>query len=190
MLIEHKSHPDEYTPIQIGSYIFSGFQKQIANKEPLSLIIPILLYHGEERWEYKTVSDFFTEIDSEWKQFIPDFTYILNDLGKLTDEEISRVENKFLAATFLALKYSQQKEWLNENAIYLFTLGAQAPDGLKKSLIIYIGSRSKLSENALNSLPEPIKQDVMNTLEIYFERGVEKGIKEGMKQGIEKGIEL
>lgn len=32
-LIEHKSHPDKYAPVQMGSYIFSAFQKQIQNKE-------------------------------------------------------------------------------------------------------------------------------------------------------------
>lgn len=47
LLIEHKSFPDKYTPVQIGGYIFSSFQKQIQNKEPLSPVIPILLYHGE-----------------------------------------------------------------------------------------------------------------------------------------------
>ena len=27
LLIEHKSHPDKYTPVQIGGYIFSALQK-------------------------------------------------------------------------------------------------------------------------------------------------------------------
>jgi len=42
LLIEHKSYIDKYTPVQIGSYIFSGLQKQVANREKLSMIIPIL----------------------------------------------------------------------------------------------------------------------------------------------------
>ncbi len=32
LLIEHKSHPDKYTPVQIGGYIFSSLQKQIQIK--------------------------------------------------------------------------------------------------------------------------------------------------------------
>ena len=57
LLIEHKSYADKYTPIQIGSYIFSGLEKQVANKEKLSIIIPVLLYHGKEKWQYATLSD-------------------------------------------------------------------------------------------------------------------------------------
>lgn len=49
LLIEHKSYPDKYSPVQIGGYIFSGLQKQIEAKEKhLSLITPVLLYHGKE----------------------------------------------------------------------------------------------------------------------------------------------
>lgn len=32
LLIEHKSAPYKYTPIQIGGYIFSGLLRQIANE--------------------------------------------------------------------------------------------------------------------------------------------------------------
>ncbi|MBX2921335.1 MAG: Rpn family recombination-promoting nuclease/putative transposase [Chitinophagaceae bacterium] len=49
LLIEHKSYPDKYTPVQIGSYIFSALQKQATAKEPLSLVIPVLLYHGKDK---------------------------------------------------------------------------------------------------------------------------------------------
>ena len=35
LLIEHKSHPDKYTPVKVGGYLFSAYQKQIRNKEPL-----------------------------------------------------------------------------------------------------------------------------------------------------------
>ena len=62
LLIEHKSYLDTNTPVQIGGYIFSGLQKQIENKEKLSIIIPILLYHGKERWEYQTLTSLFQNL--------------------------------------------------------------------------------------------------------------------------------
>ncbi|TDE10249.1 hypothetical protein E0F88_28565 [Dyadobacter psychrotolerans] len=33
LLIEHKSFPDKFTAVQIGSYLFSGYEKQVKNKE-------------------------------------------------------------------------------------------------------------------------------------------------------------
>ena len=63
LLIEHKSFPDKFSAVQIGSYLFSGYEKQIKNKEPLSLIIPILLYHGKGKWNYQPLSGLFNNLD-------------------------------------------------------------------------------------------------------------------------------
>lgn len=187
LLIEHKSHPDKYASIQVGSYIFSSFLKQIQNKEPLSVVVPILLYHGEKRWKCKTLDELFKDIDEELKQFIPSFDFIFNDLGKLDDHAIEALQNKFLAASFLALKHNWNKEWLEKNVVKLLTLAMEGPEGLQKGIIIYIGSRSVFNENVLNSLPDSIKKDVMNSLEIYYERGIKEGLEKGLERGLERG---
>lgn len=188
LLIEHKSYFDKYTPIQIGSYIFSALQKQVANKEPLSLVIPVLLYHGKDKWQYQTLSGLFENIDKDWKQYLPDFEFIYNNLGQLADTEVERLNNKFLQASFLALKHSFEKEWLGSNAVKLLLLASAGPKELQKGFIIYLYNRGELKgEKVLNSLPEPIKNTVMNTLDIYIERGRKEGIEKGRKEGIEKG---
>ncbi len=189
LLIEHKSRPDKYTPVQIGSYIFSGLQKQIQNKEPLSLIIPVLIYHGKSRWQYRTLKDLFENVDASWDKFIPGFEFVYNDLGVLSDSDIETLNNKFLAASFLALKHSHEKEWIGQNAVQLLLLAAEGPGGLQKGFIIYLYSRGKIEENILNSLPQPLKKDVMNTLELYIEKGRKEGIQEGIQKGIQRGIE-
>lgn len=194
LLIEHKSYPDKYAPIQIGSYIFSALQKQSATKEPLSLVIPVLLYHGKGKWQYRRLSDLFEGIEERWKQYLPDFEYVYNNLGMLSDTEVEKLNNKFLRASFLALKHSFEKDWLGHHAVNLLILAASGPKTLQKGFIIYLYSRGDLKEkNVLNSLPEPIKKTVMSTLDIYIEKGRKKGIEEGMekgrKEGIEKGIE-
>ncbi|MBX2922535.1 MAG: Rpn family recombination-promoting nuclease/putative transposase [Chitinophagaceae bacterium] len=190
LLVEHKSYPDKYTPVQIGGYIFSALQKQVQNKEPLSLVIPVLLYHGKGKWQYRTLAGLFENIEEDWKQYIPDFEYIYNNLGALTDAEVERLNNKFLAASFLALKHGFEKEWLGRNAVNLLLLASAGPKELQKGFIIYLYSRGKLEEKkVLNSLPEPIKKTIMSTLDIYIERGRKEGIKEGIGKGIEKGIE-
>jgi predicted transposase/invertase (TIGR01784 family) len=95
LLIEHKSAPDRSTPIQMGSYIFSGMQKQVDNKEELSLIIPILLYHGKNKWRYETVNGLFKNLDPDWKIFLPDFDYVYNNLGELSQRKVEALNNKF-----------------------------------------------------------------------------------------------
>ena len=187
LLLEHKSYPDKYAPIQIGSYIFSALQKQAAAKEPLSLVIPVLLYHGKGKWQYRKLSDLFEGMETYWKQYLPDFEYVYNNLGMLTDTEVEKLNNKFLKASFLALKHSFEKEWLGRNAVNLLIWAAAGPKALQKGFIIYLYSRGNLKEeNVLNSLPESIKKTVMSTLDIYIEKGRKKGIEEGIEKGIEK----
>lgn len=77
LLVEHKSRPDKYTPVQLGGYIFSGYQQQLQHDDKqLSPIIPILFYHGEEKWEYWTLDRLFADLEEELLGFIPKFDYV------------------------------------------------------------------------------------------------------------------
>ena len=73
LLIEHKSYVDKHAPLQIGGYIFSGLLKQVRNGEKPSLIIPVLLYHGRDKWKHRTLKGLFEDIEPEWGKYIPDF---------------------------------------------------------------------------------------------------------------------
>ena len=186
LLIEHKSYPDKYTPFQIGSYIFSGLQKQVENKEELSVIIPVLLYHGKGKWKYQTVASLFKNPEPEWRQYLPDFEYVYNNLGDISDEQVETLNNKFLLASVLALKHSFEKDWLRINARRVLLLIEEESEKLQKSFVIYLFSNSGLEEQAIEEilefLPVMLKDTIMNTLDIFIEKG--------KKIGIEKVIEI
>ncbi len=149
LLIEHKSYVDKNTPIQIGSYIFSGLMKQVANKEKPSLIIPILLYHGRHKWGYLTLADLFVNMDHEWKNFLPNFDYIYHDLGDIPDEQVELLNNKFLAASILALKHSFDEIWLEGNALRLLMLLDGTDGNLQSGFVVYLFERSGLEERKI-----------------------------------------
>jgi hypothetical protein len=181
LLIEHKSYTDKYTPVQIGGYIFSGLQKQIEAKEKhLSLIIPVLLYHGKEKWEYQTLGDLFRNLEPEWKQFLPDFDFVYNNLGTLSDEHVEALNNKFLVASLLALKHTFDKEWLEANMLRLLSLGQEVPENLLSRFIVYIFERSGFKEEqitmTIETLPIQLKKTVMSTLDIFVEKGEKIGV--------------
>src|SRR5690606_4344095 len=44
LLLEHKSSPDRYTPVQVGGYLFSAYRAQLRQGGQLTPVIPILLY--------------------------------------------------------------------------------------------------------------------------------------------------
>ncbi|GLU56224.1 transposase [Dyadobacter frigoris] len=180
LLIEHKSYPDKYTPVQIGSYIFSGLQKQIENDKNISLIIPVLLYHGKDKWEYYSLTNLFKNLEPEWKQFIPDFDYIYTNLNEVSDEHIEALNNKFLAASFLALKHSFQKDWLEANIVRILLLSENVPANLLRNLIVYLFERSELGkekiEELIEKIPITIKNTVMSTVNYLMKEGEKIGM--------------
>ena len=186
LLIEHKSYPDRNTPVQIGGYIFSALQKQIDNKEELTPIIPILLYHGKGTWGYQTLSDLFKNLLPEWKHFIPDFDYVYNNLGEISDESVEALNNKFLAASLLTLKHSFQKDWLERNAVRILILSEGVNSNLQECLIVYLVDRGELKEeeieNSLNLVSSSLKQTVMNAFEVREKRGKIEGIEIGSQK--------
>lgn len=186
LLIEHKSYIDKYTPVQIGSYIFSGLLKQIADGEKPSLIIPILLYHGKARWEYKTLASLFDELEPELSVFVPDYEYVFHNLEEISDEQIQALNNKFLAAALLAMKHSVLKARLSELIPTILKLASGMDQNLQTSLIVYTFVNSELSEQQIieliTSLPTQIKENVMSTLDIFIEKGRKEGKIEGQQE--------
>ncbi len=191
LLIEHKSYIDKNTPIQIGSYIFSGLQKQIANQEKLTMIIPILLYHGRNKWKYQKLQSLFENLDEDWKIFLPDFDYVYNNLGEISDETVESLHNKFLAASILALKHSFDKIWLEDNALKILLALEGADGNLQSGLIVYLFKRSGLEEKGIReiieALPTTLRDTVMSTADMFIEKGKKIGFEKGVEEGIEKG---
>jgi predicted transposase/invertase (TIGR01784 family) len=192
LLIEHKSYVDKYMPIQIGSYIFSGLLKQIGEGEKPSLIIPILLYHGKARWEYKTLFSLFDELEPEMSRFLPDYQYIFHNLGEIPDEQIQALHNKFLAASLLAMKYSVLKDRLSPLIPTILKLAVETDQNLQTSLIVYTFVNSELSEQQIieliTSLPTEIKETVMSTLDIFVEKGRKEGERKGQIEKTESAV--
>lgn len=187
LLLEHKSRLEKFTPVQLGSYIFSGFQKQIDQEKRLSPIVPILLYHGKEKWSYRTLISLFTNLDHEFRPHIPDYEYIFHDLGEIPDQQLKLLENKFLQASLLALKYSQIKAELIKWIPTILSLVVEAERNLQTSLIVYTFGISGLKEKEIITLiedvPVSIKSTVMITWDIFVEKGKKIGLEEGRQEG-------
>lgn len=188
ILFEHKSKPEKFTPVQLLSYLSSGFQKQAAQDKEVSPIIPILLYHGKERWRYRTLATLFNAPDQELRPFIPEYDYIYHDLGEIPDEYIQLLENKFLRASFLALKYSQLKAELVKWIPTILALSADAAENLQTSLFVYTFEISELEEDQIirlsEEVPANIKNTVMSTADVFIEKGKREKTEKGVRNMI------
>jgi predicted transposase/invertase (TIGR01784 family) len=198
LLIEHKSYVDKFTPVQIGSYIFSGFLRQLQNEKQISMIIPVLLYHGVDKWEYRTLSGLFSDLDPAWRKYLPDFEYFYHNLGEISDEELRALNNRFLRASLLALKHIFDKEWLGSNVRMLFQWSWGGSLQLRKGFYYYLSGQG-IEKRKIKEVMEKewtIKQfaeyfgkdDIPeDSIAGYFmEQGREQGLERGREQALEQ----
>ena len=107
-LIEHKSVPDPGLPLQLLSYMLRIWQRH-AGRDPAKLralpaIIPMVLYHGARTWSVPTAFHDLIAADDAVRRYHLDFTYVLTDLGRIEDGNLSQMRT--LRAGLLALKYA------------------------------------------------------------------------------------
>ena len=113
LLMEHKSFRPECPYLQLLQYIINGTSLHIKqtmkweSKEPYPLIIPIIIYHGRDNWQYKTFSSYYGKILPEFRVFFPEFSHLILDLKNThsRDELDKLFSNQHLKIAFLVEKY-------------------------------------------------------------------------------------
>ncbi len=191
LLLEHKSAPDKHTPIQVGGYLFSGYQQQIKQgRKQLTPIIPILLYHGRQKWEYWTLDRLFDELGDELLGYIPKFDYVYHNLRDLPEEAIRAVGNQFLVSALLLMKYASDKRKLKGLLPEILSIGlAQGSEGQQVGLVIYGFELVELTEEEIKEILDRLSSDIKDKVMSTYDLLIEKGRKEGVEKGIEKGAE-
>ncbi|MEW5815072.1 MAG: Rpn family recombination-promoting nuclease/putative transposase, partial [Spirochaetota bacterium] len=88
LLFEHKSYVPQYPHVQLLKYLLNLWKEDMNARKPLTVVIPLVLYHGRRRWRKRDFSTYFDTCDQEVRRFLPEFDYLLTDLSKFTDREI------------------------------------------------------------------------------------------------------
>ena len=117
LLFEHKSHVPDFPYSQILRYILNIWNSALKQKKPLPVVLPIILYHGKQRWKTKPLPAYLSGDISPFARFIPDFEYLLVDLSKMPDKEIKNlfVNSPAVKLWLLIQKYIYTPKTLIEN---------------------------------------------------------------------------
>jgi predicted transposase/invertase (TIGR01784 family) len=163
-LFEHKSYVVPYPHVQLMRYIAGHLEKQIKEKENLTVVIPIIIYHGEDDWKVRSFSEYFEGVDDVLKQFIPNFTYQLTNLSNYTDEELIAMGTGKLLNTFLAMLHIRDIQYIRENFATIFIAAEkylQGNENFLNLIFVYLFKNIELSgsemENIVRSIESPIK---------------------------------
>ena len=110
ILFEHKSQPEPVCALQILKYMVGiwirFFENGLFGKTKcLPFVIPVVFYHGKQKWNGKQMRDLFGD-DTSFSSCIPDFSMIVYSLKDVSREtlELRLVENTlfvFLQALLL-----------------------------------------------------------------------------------------
>jgi predicted transposase/invertase (TIGR01784 family) len=196
LLFEHKSSEEHWVALQLLRYqvrIFELHRKQHPG-QPLSPIIPLVLYHGKPRWRVPFgFQSLFGELSAELAAYVPNFRYTLCNLNL---PEPERIRDAVLCrAVFLALKHIFDPEPKRALAEILPLIREilnreTALEMLEVVLRYYVQATQRLDESDICQLITETShgEDYMQTfIDRYIEQGRQQGLFAGRKEGRREG---
>jgi predicted transposase/invertase (TIGR01784 family) len=182
LLFEHKSNVPTYPHFQLLRYLVEAWEDQIKQKKSLTPIIPIVIYHGEEEWKMRNLSEYFnTKLPASLLPFVPDFTYLLTNVVDMPDKAIMTLQRGLLINTLLMMKYIHDPTYIWQNLLTIFTNlqdSSKAQD-FTLEMFAYLLKNSELAvedfHKYIEILPKSLNEDAMTTYEM-IEKRVEKRV--------------
>ncbi len=195
LLWEHKSNPYENICVQLLNYMSAIWQRDLALGRPLTAVIPIVFYHGEEKWEKQKLIDKFEGLSLELHGFVPQFDYHLISVHDIPDTEIFKLSKTTLLGTLLLMfKKIYDTNFLKKHKSKIFEFFRNNPEksDLYFKFALYFVNNAQLQDEAIietiNSFPKKIKSSAMTTHLTFGERKLKEGIKEGIKEERKKNV--
>ncbi len=200
LLIEHKSRPVDYPHLQLLKYLLKIWESDIKQKKKhLTPVIPLVFYHGKEKWNKKPLEKYFGTQEKELSAFVPGFDYLLTDLSNYTDEEIVKIYNEIYTRTALLLmKNIFDEHLLKKKVPFIFVGGkemvnSETGEKFFTATLIYLFNNV---EKEFKEITKDIKSitdkggNIAMTIAMQLEqKGLKKGLKEGMLKGMQKGMQ-
>ena len=184
LLFEHKSHPEQYPHLQLLRYMLDAWEEQLRQGKTLTLIIPIVIYHGEANWTKRNLSSYFGDgLPEHLLAFLPQFDYQFTHVTAMSDAEILALGKSLLVNTFLMMKHIWHPEFVLQNPHLIF-IHLEEPNNMRDfvvALLAYFLKNSELAgekiKNFIEILPRTLNQTAMSTYEMILKEGREQGLK-------------
>ena len=189
ILFEHKCWEDRFVCLQLLKYmarIWELFLKQNKDAEYLPVIFPLVLYHGQPKWELSKNFISLFEDPAGFEPYIPDFNFDLQDVSHMPDEDIQG--SPLLRMILTTFKYSHSPGIRNKLwDIFKLFLELSDKNNISEYLEVMVNylvnSPGKLTEEELQEPVNRIIEEGGADMQTIFEKWVEKG-------KIEKALEV
>jgi predicted transposase YdaD len=205
VLFEHKSATDRWVSLQLLRYMVRIWERYRAHASEVTYlppILPLVVHHKDGGWVAGTCFD--DMIDPavrdipELAQFIPRFAFLLDDVGRATDEDIrARALNAFGMLALLFLRDVRATErFLVRFPLWVDLLRSlQCAESGRDALMVLFRYVSMVADQlgvqrfqqvVHKVLPEA-EDSFMTIAEEMRQLGLEQGIQKGLQQGLHQG---
>ncbi|MEO0339286.1 MAG: Rpn family recombination-promoting nuclease/putative transposase, partial [Bacteroidota bacterium] len=192
--------PDEYTSLQLATYISQALYQQFRNgNKPIEPIIAIVFYNGKKSWKPKTVSELFEDHPyyEFFASYLPNFKFEFLDIAHFPKDRLIELQRGFLKSALLAMANRFKPDLLIQFLYIIFEVeGERDFQAIVQYYLAILDRSPKQFRDELKNIEFANKPRLMSTLEMLInegleeglEKGIKKGLKKGLKQGLEKGL--
>ena len=169
LLFEQKSYPEKYPHLQLLRYLLGTWEYDLREEQPLTVTIPIIVYHGKKRWNYKSFPAYFpipkTDTESPLNRYIPKFDYHLTDLSHYSDEQLLALKMGYLVNTLLALKHRRDEEYIKNHFERIFVYSehywvTEQGRNFLKIVVVYVLQTTELSRKEVEGLVKKLPKSL------------------------------
>ena len=196
LLFEHKSSIDRQIALQLLRYVLRILDWRNRNRQPLSVVIPLVLYHGDDAWDEPTSLRDKVQASPQLRCFVPDQGVIVVDFGRMAPGFLGAYPE--LEARIRTLQIARRSELAYESVTGIFRLLSSweeihAQMDALNDIIIYLytvfdARNLPWFEQAIRAGLQTDSEKPMPTcLEAMIEKGIEKGIERGVERGLMVG---
>jgi predicted transposase/invertase (TIGR01784 family) len=156
----------------------------------LPVIVPLVLYHGQPKWELSKNFISLFEDPAGFEPYIPDFSFNLQDVSHMPDENIQG--SPLLRMILTTFKYIHSPEIRNKLwDIFKLFLELSDKNDISEYLEVMVNylvnSPGKLTEEELQEPVNRLIEEGGADMQTIFEKWVDKGVEKGK---IEKALEV
>ncbi len=172
LLFEHKSYVVNNPYIQLLGYMLNIWEQNIKQGKKLMPVIPILFYQGKDEWNYQSFENYFGELDSDLKQYLPIFKYEQINTTNWSDEQINQMFSMVsLKIGVLVMKHIfDDPNYLINELTKLFgglsqLIETESGKAFFETTIIYLISATKIEEEQVKEKIAEISQKAVEVVE-------------------------
>ena len=201
LLLEHKSAPEPWVAFQLLRYIVRFWERQREQGcARLPLVIPLVFYHGQERWNVSRRLSALLEPDElgELQKYAVDFEYDLRDVSERGGAELKGQPKLRAGLQLLRYIFSDDLE-RRLSEIFSNLRAMKRADALEyaRSLLAYLSSargkkinKQKVREVMENVFPNPNSISRRSSFKNGWKKGAKKGAKKDAKKDAKKAYTL